>query len=34
LKWRNGFSPGVTFEGAFSNVIRSYAGKGIVRNVW
>jgi hypothetical protein len=34
LKWRNGFSPDATFEGAFSNVIRSYAGKGIVRNVW
>jgi hypothetical protein len=34
LKWRNGFSLGATFEGELSNVTRSYAGKGIVRNVW
>jgi hypothetical protein len=34
LKRRNGFSPGATFEGEFSNVTRSYAGKGIVRYVW
>ena len=25
---------GATFEGEFSNVTRSYAGKGIVRHVW
>jgi uncharacterized protein with beta-barrel porin domain len=34
LKWRNGFSLGATFEGEFSNITRSYAGKGIVRYVW
>jgi autotransporter-associated beta strand protein len=34
MKWRNGFSLGATFEGEFSNVTRSYAGKGIVRYVW
>ncbi|MGY2901621.1 autotransporter domain-containing protein [Bradyrhizobium sp. URHC0002] len=34
MKWRNGFSLGATFEGEFSNVTRSYAGKGIVRHVW
>src|SRR3954449_7122274 len=28
LKWLNGFSLAATFEGAFSNVTRSYAGKG------
>jgi autotransporter-associated beta strand protein len=34
MKWRNGFSLGATFEGEFSNVTRSYAGKGVVRYVW
>jgi uncharacterized protein with beta-barrel porin domain len=34
MKWRNGFSLGATFEGEFSNITRSYAGKGIVRYVW
>ena len=34
MKWRNGFSVGATFEGEFSNVTRSYGGKGIVRYVW
>jgi hypothetical protein len=34
LTWRNGFSLGAIFEGEFSNVTRSYAGKGIVRDVW
>ena len=34
MKWRNGFSLGATFEGEFSNVTRSYGGKGIVRYVW
>ena len=33
LKWRNGFAVGATFEGEFSNVTRSHAGKGIVRYV-
>ena len=34
LTWRNGSSLGAIFEGEFSNVTRSYAGKGIVRDVW
>ena len=34
LKWRNGFSVGATFEGEFSNVTRSDAGKGVVRHAW
>jgi hypothetical protein len=34
LKWRNGWSAAATFEGEFSNVTSSYAGKGIVRYAW
>lgn len=34
LKWRNGWSVTATFEGAFSNVTTSYAGKGVVRYTW
>jgi len=34
MKWRNGFSVGATCEGEFSNVTRSYGGKGVVRYVW
>jgi uncharacterized protein with beta-barrel porin domain len=34
MKWLNGFSVAGTFEGEFSNVTRSYAGKGVVRYVW
>jgi uncharacterized protein with beta-barrel porin domain len=34
VKWLNGFSLAATFEGEFSNVTRSYAGKGVVRMVW
>jgi T5SS/PEP-CTERM-associated repeat protein len=34
LKWLNGFSVSGTFEGEFSNVTRSYAGKGIARYQW
>jgi uncharacterized protein with beta-barrel porin domain len=34
LKWRNGFSLAGTFEGAFSDVTRSYAGKGVARYAW
>ena len=34
VKWRNGFSVAATFEGEFSNVTRSYAGKGVVRYAW
>ena len=28
LKWMNGWSAATTFEGEFSNVTSSYAGKG------
>lgn len=34
LKWLNGFSLSGTFDGEFSNVTRSYAGKGIARYQW
>jgi autotransporter-associated beta strand protein len=34
MKWLNGFSLAGTFEGEFSSVTRSYAGKGVVRYVW
>lgn len=34
LKWLNGFSLSGTFEGEFSSVTRSYAGKGIARYQW
>ena len=34
VKWLNGFSLAGTFEGEFSNVTRSYAGKGIARYQW
>jgi uncharacterized protein with beta-barrel porin domain len=30
MKWLNGFSVAATFEGEFSDVTRSYAGKGVV----
>lgn len=33
-KWANGWSTAATFEGQFSNVARSYAGKGVVRRTW
>jgi len=33
-KWVNGWSAAATFEGEFSDVTRSYAGKGVVRYVW
>jgi uncharacterized protein with beta-barrel porin domain len=33
-KWTNGFSLAATFEGEFSNVTSSYAGKGVVRYIW
>ncbi|WP_128953488.1 autotransporter domain-containing protein [Bradyrhizobium guangzhouense] len=33
-KWLNGWSAAATFEGEFSNVTRSYAGKGILRYAW
>jgi T5SS/PEP-CTERM-associated repeat protein/autotransporter-associated beta strand protein len=34
MKWLNGFSLAATFDGAFSNVTRSYAGKGVARYNW
>ena len=33
-KWLNGWSAAATFEGEFSNVTESYAGKGVVRYAW
>ena len=33
-KWLNGWSAAATFEGEFSDVTRSYAGKGVVRYTW
>jgi uncharacterized protein with beta-barrel porin domain len=33
-RWLNGLSAAATFEGEFSNVTRSYAGKGVVRYAW
>jgi hypothetical protein len=34
MKWMNGWSAGATFEGEFSDVTESYAGKGVVRYAW
>ncbi|MFQ3456302.1 autotransporter-associated beta strand repeat-containing protein [Bradyrhizobium sp. UFLA01-814] len=34
MKWRNGWSAAATFEGEFSKVTNSYAGKGVVRYAW
>ena len=34
MKWRNGWSAAATFEGEFSDVTTSYAGKGMVRYTW
>lgn len=34
MNWLNGWSASGTFEGEFSNVTRSYAGKGVVRYSW
>lgn len=34
MNWMNGWSAAATFEGEFSNVTRSYAGKGLVRYAW
>jgi T5SS/PEP-CTERM-associated repeat protein/autotransporter-associated beta strand protein len=33
-KWLNGWSAAATFEGEFSSVSTSYAGKGVVRYSW
>jgi uncharacterized protein with beta-barrel porin domain len=34
FKWISGWSAAATFEGEFSEVTRSYAGKGVVRYAW
>jgi uncharacterized protein with beta-barrel porin domain len=34
IKWINGWSAAATFEGEFSDVTNSYAGKGVVRYAW
>ena len=34
MKWQNGWSVAATFEGEFSSVTRSYAGKGVARYAW
>ena len=34
MKWLNGWSAAGTFEGEFSDLTRSYAGKGVVRYSW
>jgi autotransporter-associated beta strand protein len=34
IKWMNGWSAAATFEGEFSDVTRSYAGKGVVQYAW
>ncbi len=33
-RWRNGLSPAATFEGEFSNVTNSCAGRGVLRYAW
>ena len=34
MKWKNNWSVAATFEGEFSAVTASYAGKGVVRYAW
>ena len=34
VKWANGWSAAGVFEGEFSDISRSYAGKGILRYAW
>jgi uncharacterized protein with beta-barrel porin domain len=34
IRWLNGWSAAATFEGEFSDVTSSYAGKGVVRYQW
>ncbi|GLR83297.1 autotransporter domain-containing protein [Bradyrhizobium iriomotense] len=34
MKWANGWSAAAAFEGEFSAVTRSYAGKGVARYTW
>jgi uncharacterized protein with beta-barrel porin domain len=33
-RWLNGWSAAVTFEGEFSELTRSFAGKGLIRYAW
>ena len=33
MKWLNGWSAAATFEGEFSGVTQSYAGKGVVARI-
>jgi outer membrane autotransporter protein len=34
MKWLNGWSAGATFEGQFSDISLTYAGKGVLRYSW
>jgi hypothetical protein len=34
MKWLSRWSAAAVFEGQFSNVTNSYAGKGVVRYAW
>lgn len=34
MKWQSGWSAAAIFEGQFSNVTNSYAGKGVMRYAW
>jgi hypothetical protein len=34
MRWKNGWSAAATFDGEFSDVTTSYAGKGVFRYVW
>jgi len=34
INWMNGWSAAATFEGEFSKVTASYAGKGTIRCTW
>jgi uncharacterized protein with beta-barrel porin domain len=34
MRWKNGWSAAATYEGEFSSVADSYAGKGVVRYAW
>lgn len=34
VAWASGWSAGLTFDGRFSDVTRSYAGKAVVRRAW
>jgi hypothetical protein len=34
MRWMNGWSAALTFDGEFSPISSSYAGKGVVRYTW